>query len=191
MAKQRSYSTPAGPCCEPPVRSPRNSRSIRGPHPGSPRLSPWTDCADSWSEWLCCGPSARESTSLRGERAGGGARGRRRSAGPPRCACPPKRFWVGPTGGATPQFRCRRPHVAAASGPRAPGCDARVRRESPPSLIGFLFEHLAGLGARAGVTTTGQSLARLVAGLGRPVAGERVVDPACGEGQLLLCVARC
>ena len=57
--------------------------------------------------------------------------------------------------------------------------------ESPPSLAGFLFEHLAGLGARAGVTTTGQSLAYLVAALGRPGAGERVMDPACGEGQLL------
>ena len=61
--------------------------------------------------------------------------------------------------------------------------------ESPPSLVGFLFEHLAGLGARAGVTTTGQSLAHLVAALGRPGAGERVVDPACGEGQLLCAAA--
>jgi SAM-dependent methyltransferase len=61
---------------------------------------------------------------------------------------------------------------------------------SPSSLVDQLFEHLSGLAVRAGATTTGQSLSRLVAGLGDPKAGERVVDPACGEGQILLAAAR-
>jgi len=78
---------------------------------------------------------------------------------------------------------------AAARAARAAVAMVATDDESPPSLVGFLFEHLAGLAARAGVTTTGQSLAHLVAALGRPRPGERVVDPACGEGQLLCAAA--
>jgi hypothetical protein len=79
---------------------------------------------------------------------------------------------------------------AAARAARSAAAMLESGEESPPSLVAFLFEHLAGLAARAGVTTTGQSLSRLVAALGSPRAGERVVDPACGEGQLLCAAAR-
>jgi SAM-dependent methyltransferase len=78
---------------------------------------------------------------------------------------------------------------AAARAARAAGAMLESGDESPSSLVDFLFEHLAGLPARAGVTTTGPSLAHLVVALGGPRVGERVVDPACGEGQLLRAAA--
>ena len=73
---------------------------------------------------------------------------------------------------------------------RAVGAVLLSGEVTPASLVDLLFEHLAGLAVRAGTTTTGQSLARLVSVLGDPQAGEHVVDPACGEGQLLLAAAR-
>lgn len=60
----------------------------------------------------------------------------------------------------------------------------------PADLVKALFEHLAGQDAGAGANTTGQAMAVLMAALGRPAPGEVVVDPACGEGQLLLAAGR-
>lgn len=57
---------------------------------------------------------------------------------------------------------------------------------SGPVLVGMVFRTLTGLEVRAGATTTSSGLAQLLVALGDPSPGETIVDPACGEGQLLV-----
>lgn len=80
---------------------------------------------------------------------------------------------------------------SVAAGRAARAAAALYLSGMPPSeLADLLFERFTGLEVRAGRKTTGGSLARLLVGLGAPRPGETVVDPACGEGQLLLAAAR-
>jgi len=82
-----------------------------------------------------------------------------------------------------------RQSVAAGRAVRAAGA-LYVSGMRGAELADLLFELFTGLEVRAGKKTTGESLARLLVGLGAPRPGGTVVDPACGEGQLLLAAAR-
>lgn len=79
------------------------------------------------------------------------------------------------------------PARSAAAGRAARAVAAALASGDPAArLVTLVFDTLTGLDVRAGTTTTTGSLAQLLVGLGDPRPGETVVDPACGEGQLLL-----
>lgn len=73
--------------------------------------------------------------------------------------------------------------------------DLRPSRVGHRDVIGDVYEYLigqfaAGAGKKAGEFYTPPEVSTLLARLVRPKAGDRICDPACGSGSLLIRVAR-
>ncbi len=77
--------------------------------------------------------------------------------------------------GSRPATRCAQAVVAALTD-----------RQPPMTLIGTIYDELGKLSPKSGATTTGAPLALLMSGLADLSRGDVVVDPACGEGRMLL-----
>lgn len=76
-----------------------------------------------------------------------------------------------------------------------PRLDLRPSRVGHRDVIGDVYEYLigqfaAGAGKKAGEFYTPPEVSTLLARLVRPKAGDRICDPACGSGSLLIRVAR-
>ena len=76
-----------------------------------------------------------------------------------------------------------------------PRLDMRPSRVSHRDVIGDVYEYLiekfaAGAGKKAGEFYTPPEVSTLLAKLVRPEAGDRICDPACGSGSLLIRVAK-
>ena len=76
-----------------------------------------------------------------------------------------------------------------------PRLDLRPSRVGHRDVIGDVYEYLigqfaAGAGKKAGEFYTPPEVSTLVAKLVKPKAGDRICDPACGSGSLLIRVAK-
>ncbi len=76
-----------------------------------------------------------------------------------------------------------------------PRLDLRPSRVGQRDVIGDVYEYLigqfaAGAGKKAGEFYTPPEVSTLLAKLVRPEAGDRICDPACGSGSLLIRVAK-
>jgi type I restriction enzyme M protein len=76
-----------------------------------------------------------------------------------------------------------------------PRLDLRPSRVGHRDVIGDVYEYLiekfaAGAGKKAGEFYTPPEVSNLIAKLVKPKAGDRICDPACGSGSLLIRVAK-
>jgi type I restriction enzyme M protein len=76
-----------------------------------------------------------------------------------------------------------------------PRLDLRPSRIQSKDIIGDCYQYLikmfaAGAGKKAGEFYTPEDVSTLLAKLVQPKAGDRICDPACGSGSLLICVGK-